>query len=71
MVKAYALAQTLQVMVDEIMALRGIVDQLSSIQTQVNLALANHVHPQIGTVSPQLTGLAPAMEMKKTGPGQF
>ncbi len=65
MVKAYALAQTLQVMVDEIMALRGIVDQLSSIQTQVNLALANHVHPQIGTVSPQLTGLAPAMEMKK------
>jgi len=65
MVKAYALAETLQVMVDEIMALRGIVDQLSSIQTKVNIALANHVHPAPGTTAPALTGLAPAAEIQK------
>ena len=67
LVKAYALAETLQIMVDEISALRGIVDSLSSIQTQVNNALSTHVHtpPNAGGTSPQLVGIVPSQEAKK------
>jgi|TARA_E500000305_G_scaffold41071_1_gene31667 hypothetical protein len=59
LVKAYALSETLQVLVDEIMDLRGIVDSLSSKQTKINNAISAHTH----TVSGPTMIAAPSPEL--------
>jgi hypothetical protein len=52
LVKADALAETLKILVDEIMDLRGIVDALAASQVNVINALTNHMH----TVGPVTSG---------------
>jgi|TARA_E500000305_G_scaffold55351_1_gene44185 hypothetical protein len=59
LVKAYALAETLQILVDEIMDLRGIVDSLASKQTKINNAVSTHTH----TVSGPSMVAAPSLEL--------
>ena len=70
LVKANALAETLQILVDEIMDLRGIVDSLSSKQTKINNAISAHTHNVAGITmvaapSQALAGMVPAYEAQK------
>tara|TARA_R100000234_G_scaffold118763_1_gene99942 strand:+ start:1025 stop:1963 length:939 start_codon:yes stop_codon:yes gene_type:complete len=51
LVKAYALSETLQTLVDEIMDLRGIVDSLSAQQTKINKIISTHTHEVAGPVA--------------------
>jgi len=68
-VKANALAETLQILVDEIMDLRGIVDSLSAKQTKINQVIGNHTHSFAGTgavlISPELKILTSVYEAQK------
>jgi hypothetical protein len=52
LVKAGALAETLKVLVEQILELRGIVDTIAACQVSVNTALQTHVH----TVGPATSG---------------
>ena len=70
LVKANALAETLQILVDEIMDLRGIVDSLSGKQTKINNAISGHTHNVAGATmvaapSQALAGMVPAYEAQK------
>jgi|TARA_E500000305_G_C4022809_1_gene239947 hypothetical protein len=68
LVKAYRLADTLKILVDEIMDLRGIVDALSAKQTKINQVIGAHTHQVAGvqaTPSGELASFTSIYEAQK------
>jgi len=67
-VKAYALADTLNSIVDRIDELSDIVNEFAKTQTQINIAIQNHTHPSspaYTSVSPELQGIIGSKEASK------